>query len=178
MTEHVSPPQGFKPRNFTQVISLIVGAVLFVLGACGLLYPGFAGLHLGVVHCLIICVAGATLFYNGGWKDNGFYAFMCCFFFGAFFGLLGLIGFIFGSPGTPSIGFTEPDPNLFVLIKGIAEYGRLDHILNAFIGIILMGGAFDWQRRGGLTSYRTHRKQQIIKESEEKRKQRLRYAHR
>lgn len=154
MTEHISPPTGFKPRNFTQVISLIVGAALFVLGACGLLYPGFAGLHLGVFHSLIIAFAGGTLFYNGGWKDNSFYAFVCCLTFGVFFGLLGLLGFIFGKPGVPSIGFTEPDPNLFVLIKGIAEYGRLDHIMNAIVGIVLFGGALDWQRRMGLSGGR------------------------
>lgn len=149
--EHISPPTGFQPRNFTQVISLMVGAALFILGACGLLFPGFAGLHLGILHSLILAVAGGTLFYNGGWKDNSFYAFLCCFFFGAFFGLLGLIGFIFGKPGTPSIGHTSPDPNLFILIKGIAEYGRLDHIMNAIVGIILFGGALDWQRRIGLS---------------------------
>lgn len=177
-TQHSSPPTEFKSRNFTQVISLLVGGALFVLGACGLLFPSFAGLHLGILHSLIIVAAGATLFYNGGWKDNGFYAFLCCFFFGAFFGLLGLLGFIMGSPGTPSIGYTKPDAHLFVLIKGIAEYGRLDHILNAFIGIILMGGALDWQRRGGLTSYR--RKKKIIERRElaEKKRERLRYAHR
>lgn len=149
--ERVNPPEGFKQRNFTQVISLLVGAALFVLGACGLLFPGFAGLHLGILHSLILAIAGGTLFYNGGWKDNSFYAFACCFGFGAFFGLLGLVGFIFGEPGTPSIGYVAYDPNLFVLIKGIAEYGRLDHIMNAIVGIILFGGALDWQRRMGLS---------------------------
>lgn len=177
MNEHVAPPAGFKPRNFTQVISLFVGAALFILGACGLLYPAFAGLHLGVLHSLIISVAGATLFYHGGWKDNSFYAFISCFFFGSFFGLLGLIGFILGEPGVPSIGYIRADPHLFVLIKGVAEYGRLDHIMNALIGIILMGGALDWQRRGGLTSYRRQKKIVERKEKEEKKKERLRYAH-
>lgn len=167
MTEHeqIYPPEGFKKRNFTQVISLLVGAALFVLGACGLLFPGFAGLHLGVLHSLILCVVGATLFYNGGWKDNGFYAFACCFGFGAFFGLLGLVGFIFGKPGTPSIGFTAPDPNLFVLIKGIAEYGRLDHILNAIVGIILFGGALDWQRRMGLSGGQRYKETELEKQT-------------
>lgn len=175
--EHVSPPEGFKPKNFTQVISLIVGAGLFTLGAAGLLFPGFAGLHLSWLHSLLLATAGVTLFYNGGWKDNSYYAFLCCLFFGVFFGLLGLVGFIFGKAGVPSVGHQVQDPNLFVLVRGLMEYGRLDHIMNAIVGIILFGGALDWQRRMGLSGGKRLREAAHEEERRERRHYKLTPRH-
>ncbi len=175
--EHVTPPEGFKPKNFTQVISLIVGAGLFVMGASGLLYTGFAGLHLSWFHSLLLCIAGGVLFYNGGWKDNSYYAFLCCLIFGAFFGGLGLIGFILGTEGVPTIGHTARDPNLFVIKQGFLEYGRLDHILNAIVGIILMGGALDWQRRMGASGGKRLREKALKDAREEKRHYKLTPRH-
>ena len=170
MTEHVSPPEGFKPKNFTQVISLIVGGGLCVMGAAGLLFPAFAGLHLSWFHSLLLFIAGSILFYNGGWKDNSYYAFLCCFGFGAFFGALGLIGFILGVEGVPTIGHTVRDPNLFVIKEGFLEYGRLDHILNAIVGMVLMGGALDWQRRMGISGGKRLKEKAAVDQREKEKK--------
>lgn len=151
MTETIIPPEGFHKKNFTQVISLMVGFILCILGASGLLYPSFAGLHLSTAHSLITFIAGATLFYNGGWKDNGLNAFACCLGFGLFFFLLSIAGFTLGSPGVPTIGHIQADPNLLVIKEGFIEYGRFDHLLNFAIGFFLLLGALDWGRRMGKT---------------------------
>lgn len=147
MQETIHPPEGFRKKNFTQVISLIVGFMLCILGAAGLLYPSFAGLHLSVIHSLIIFTAGSTLLYNGGFKENSFYAFISCLSFGLFFLILAVAGMMLGVPGLPTIGYIQLDPNLLVVKEGLIEYGRFDHILNFVIGFFLLLGAIDWRRR-------------------------------
>ena len=146
-TEHVHPPEPGKPKNFTQVISLLVGAALFILGLCGLLFNAFAGLHLSELHSLIIAFSGIVLFYQGYWQDDTYAAFYCCLGFGLFFGLMSVIGFTFGQEGIPNVGFQRLDPYHLVIWKNHQELGKADHVLNAIISIILMGGALDWSRR-------------------------------
>lgn len=145
--EHVHPPEPGQPKNFTQVISLLVGAGLFILGLCGLLFNAFAGLHLSEVHSVIIAVSGVILFYNGYWKDDSYVAFYCCLSFGIFFGALAVFGFVLGSQGVPNVGFQKLDPFHWVIIENYQELGKADHVLNAVLSIVLMGGALDWSRR-------------------------------
>lgn len=142
---HLHPPEASPPKNTTQVISLVVGFILFILGLAGMLSSSFAGLHLSFPHSLIISITGALLFYNGQ-TDNSWNAFLCCLGFGLFFGTYSIVGFVLGEPGTPTIGYQRFDPYLVKIIPRIQEFGRADHVLNGVIALILLGGAMDWAR--------------------------------
>lgn len=153
------PGEG-NPKNSTQTISLIVGALLFIIGLSGILFPGFAGLHLSPIYSTIIAAAGGLLFYSG-WRNNSQYAFVCCLAFTIFFGLHAIAGWVLGTPGVPRIGFENPDPNWLAIIPNFHELGRNDHIMNTILSIVLMGGAIDWWRRNTLKGHRTEKIQEI-----------------
>lgn len=147
------PGEG-RPKNSTQTISLIVGGILFILGLCGILFEGFAGLHLSTLYSTIIAISGGMLFY-AGWRNNSQYAFLCCLGFTVFFGLHAFAGWVFGEPGVPQVGFDKPDPNWLRIIPGLHELGRSDHILNTVLTVVLAGGAVDWFRRNSEKGHRT-----------------------
>ena len=140
-----NPPRMGEKKNITQTISLLVSSALFVLGLCGLLFPAFMGLHMSLLHSLIIAAAGVTLFYNG-YKVNAVSAYITCLGFGVFFGLHALAGFLLGSPGVPTVGYSQADPSLLTIIPNLQELGLVDHILNSVLSVILLAGAYDWKR--------------------------------
>lgn len=139
------PGEG-QPKNFTQMISLVVGTLLFVLGLCGMLFSGFAGLHIGAPYAATISIAGGILFYNG-YKNNSYDAFVVCLIFTLFFGFHALAGWLLGRQGVPDVGNAIPDKHWLVIIPGMHELGTIDHILNTVIALVLAGGAIDWKRR-------------------------------
>jgi hypothetical protein len=135
-----------EPKHSTQVISLFVGALLFIVGLSGILFEGFAGLHLNSIYSTIIAVSGALLFYTG-YKNKSLDAFLSCLFFSIFYGLQAIAGWVFGKPGVPSIGLDNFDQNWITFIPNVHELGRNDHILNSILSLVLLGGAIDWWRR-------------------------------
>jgi hypothetical protein len=143
-TEHPHPPEPGKPKGRTQVISIIVGFLLVVLGLAGILYPAIAGLHFSMLSATIVAIAGAALLYNGGFRDESMNAFFSCWIAGLYFGILAIMGFALGEPGIPSLGFQNPDTSLFVAIPQVLELGRTDQVLYLILSVILMGGAVDW----------------------------------
>jgi hypothetical protein len=167
--ENLHAPGTGEEKHSTQIISLFVGAVLFILGLCGILFSGFAGLHLSAAYSTIIAVSGVILFYNG-YKNNSRDAFLSCLIFAIFFGIHALAGWVLGSPGVPRVGFDNPDPAWLTIIPNFHELGRNDHILNTILAFVLTGGAIDWFRRN---SEKGHRKEVFrdIKEDYRSRKQ-------
>ena len=147
-------------RHSTQIISFFVGVILFILGLCGILFSGFAGLHLSTPYSLIIAIAGALLFYCG-FKNKSRDAFICCLTFTIFFGLHAIAGWALGEPGVPQVGFDKPDPKWLQIIPNFHELGRNDHILNTVLSLVLLGGTIDWFRRN---TQKGHRKETISKE--------------
>lgn len=148
-----APGEGH-PKNFTQTISLIVGSLLFIVGLSGMLFSGFAGLHLNIVYSMIIAASGVILFYSG-YKNNSRDAFLSCFIFSLFYGLHAIAGWTLGKPGVPEVGFDSPDPYWISIIPNFHELGRNDHILNTILALVLMGGAIDWWRRHSQKGRRT-----------------------
>lgn len=147
MKNHVqlhSPGTG-RPKNSTQIISMYVGGALTILGLSGILFPAFAGLHLGPAYSFSIAASGVLLLYTG-YKNNSRDAFLTTFGFAIFYGLHAFAGWVFGSEGIPQVGYDRPDPALLKIIPGFHEVGRNDHILNTVLFLILAGGAFDWWR--------------------------------
>lgn len=144
---HPHPPLPGRKKNLTQTISLLVGIGLVILALCGFMFPAFAGLHLSAAFSFTALTVGILLFWNGYKSYRARDAFLTCLAFAIFFGCLSLFGFILGTPGTPTIGYTVPDPLLIQVIPGLIELGRNDHIFNAVLSLILFGGAIDWWRR-------------------------------
>lgn len=141
-------------RHSTQIISLFVGVILFVLGLSGILFSGFAGLHLSAPYSTIIAISGALLFYSG-YKNKSREAFICCLTFTVFFGLHAIAGWVLGEPGVPRVGFDKPDPKWLSIIPNIHELGRNDHIFNTVLSLVLLGGTIDWFRRNTEKGHRT-----------------------
>ena len=133
-------------KHSTQIISLIVGAILTILGLSGILFSGFAGLHMGPLHSLSILAAGVILFYNG-YMNNSRNAFLSCLGFTLFFAIHAIAGFVFGKPGTPTVGHPEAENYMLTIIPGFHELGKNDHILNTILAFVLLGGTIDWWRR-------------------------------
>lgn len=153
-TEQVYDP-GKGERHSTQIISFFVGVLLFIIGLSGILFEGFAGLHLSAPYSTIIAFSGAMLFYTG-FKNKAREAFICCLVFSIFYGLHAIAGWVMGEPGVPNVGFSKPDPLLIQIIPNLHELGRNDHILNSVLSVVLFGGAVDWFRRN---SQKGHRKE-------------------
>lgn len=154
-------------RHSTQVISLFVGALLFVLGLAGILSEGFAGFHLSAPYSSIIAFSGGMLFYTG-YKNKSREAFLSCLVFSIFYGLHAIAGWVLGEPGIPRVGFTRPDPAWLTIIPNVHELGRNDHILNSVLSVILMGGAIDWFRRNSEKGHRKDIFRDIKKDYSEK----------
>lgn len=133
-------------KHFTQIISLIVGILLIIIGLAGILFPSFAGLHLSGIYSSIIAISGGLLLYTG-YQNRSRDAFIFCLGFSIFYGLHALAGWIFGQPGVPRVGYDKLDPKWLIIIPKIHELGRNDHILNTILSLVLMGGAIDWWRR-------------------------------
>jgi hypothetical protein len=152
--DHIHSPGEGKPKRSTQVISLFVGAILFIIGLSGILYSGFAGLHLSAPYSTIIAAAGVILFYNG-YKNNSRDAFLSCLGFTVFFGLHAIAGWTLGKPGVPNVGYSTMDPKWIQIIPNFHELGRNDHILNTILALVLLGGTIDWWRRNTEKGHRT-----------------------
>ncbi len=146
MDSELHPAGPEEPKHSTQIISLFVGALLFIVGLSGILFDGFAGLHLSWIYGTIIAVSGALLLYTG-YNNKSLDAFLCCLLFSIFYGLQAIAGWIFGRPGVPTLGLDNFDQKWIKIIPGIHELGRNDHILNSILSLVLLGGAIDWWRR-------------------------------
>jgi hypothetical protein len=131
------------PKHSTQIISLFVGGILFLIGLSGLMLPEFAGLHLSFFYSLIVIFSGLSLLYSG-YLNNSRAAFLSCIAFSIFFGLHAIVGWVFGGPGIPTVGHEMPDSKWIRIIPNFYELGRNDHILNTILSLVLSFGAIDW----------------------------------
>lgn len=141
-----TPPTEGIFKSTTQVISIIIGILLFTIGLCGFLDSSFMGLHFSLTQSFIIFSAGILLSYFGYYSKKKA-AFLVCLYFGVYFGTLSFIGFTLGSAGTPTLGYQKLDQYLIRIIPHFYELAFLDHLLHGFISIILLIGAYDWKRK-------------------------------
>src|SRR5690348_7996698 len=63
--QDTKPVTHLAERTFAKVDAAILGIFLVFLGAGGMVYPGYAGLHLNMAHSLMLIVTGAISFYAG-----------------------------------------------------------------------------------------------------------------
>jgi hypothetical protein len=119
----------------------ILGVLFLIAGVGGFVMPGMAGFHLSIVHSIVHLVSGALSLYLGlKGSDAGARTF--CLIFGIVYGLLGVVGFLMGSPGSPSSGMPGPtDERLFKVLPGILELGTVDHMFHIVVGAIYVTSA-------------------------------------
>ncbi|HEX8354697.1 MAG TPA: hypothetical protein VF611_17450 [Pyrinomonadaceae bacterium] len=123
-----------------KTVCKIIGAVFVLAGIAGFVAPGLAGLHLSTAHNLIHLVSGAAALYFGLAASLSA-ARMFGIVFGVVYLLLGLAGFLLGSPGTPEMHGMAADSRLFKVIPGVLELGTSDHLFHVIGGIVFLGAA-------------------------------------
>lgn len=127
-----------------KTICKILGVVFLIVGLAGFAAPGLLGTHLSLLHNIIHIASGAIALYLG-FAGTLSAARMFCIVFGAVYLLLGVLGFALGAPAAPTVaGMTgmPSDPNLWKVIPGQLEFGRMDHIFHLLLGILFLIGGF------------------------------------
>lgn len=128
-------------KTFTQKVCLYLGVFLIIAGLGGVVVPGFLGMHLSLAHNIIHLASGALGIWSG-YAEDAKKSYVYCFSFGVLFGVLGLVGFVFGTPGFPSVGNLESEDYLLRIIPDVLEVGTVDHFFHLSLGAILLVSSF------------------------------------
>ena len=131
-------------RTPPQKVAITMGIAFLGIGFLGIILPGFLNMHLSSGHNLIHLSSGALALWCGYTKPNRAYNF--CLGFGAVYGLLGILGFLVGVPGYPSMGHMEADQNLVRVIPNFLEFGTMDHLVHLFISAFLIFTAYTFRK--------------------------------
>jgi hypothetical protein len=114
-----------------KTIATFLGVIFILVGLAGFAVHDLLGAHLSPAHNIIHLVSGAIALFLG-LKGSLSAARMFCLVFGAVYLLLGILGFALGSG----------DGNMFAIIPGTLELGRMDHIIHVVLGLIFLIGGF------------------------------------
>lgn len=118
-----------------KTIATVIGVAFLLVGIVGFVAPGLGGFHLSPAHNVIHLVSGALSLYFG-LRGTLAAARLFCLVFGVVYGLLGVVGFLLGRPGTPSMAGMPPDDHLFTVIPGALVLGTSDHVFHIVLGIV------------------------------------------
>lgn len=124
-----------------KTIATILGAVFILVGIAGFVMPGLLGTHLSLAHNLVHIISGAIALYFGlAGTLSG--ARLFCLVFGAVYLLLGICGYLVGSPAAPTMaGMGGVDSHMFKVLPGTLELGTMDHVVHILLGLVfLIGG--------------------------------------
>lgn len=124
-----------------RTVCKILGVVFLLVGLCGFVAPGLMGTHLSTLHNIVHLASGAVALYLG-FSGSLSACRLFCLAFGAVYLLLAILGFALGTSGTTAMAGMSPDPNLWKLIPGQLEFGRMDHIIHVLLGVIFLIGGF------------------------------------
>ena len=131
-------------KTAVQKVTLTLGAALIITGFAGAILPGAFGMHLSMTHNFVHIVSGAIALWFGSFSSSR--AFNYCLIFGAFYAVVGIMGFLIGIPGYPTVGNMEADQNLVRVIPNILEIGTMDHIVHFIIGTFLLFTAYTFRK--------------------------------
>ncbi|MGE3611285.1 MAG: hypothetical protein AB7I27_16955 [Bacteriovoracaceae bacterium] len=134
-----------KKKIYIQTLSILLGCFMIIIGLAGILNPGFAGLHLSLMHSLMLCATGVLSIWSGEIKDTH-RSYYICMGLGFWFSIHAVAGYIVGSPGIPTVGYDSPDSMLIKIAPGFLELGRVDHILHSLLAIFFFSGAYSWAK--------------------------------
>lgn len=132
-------------KTFAQEFSVFIGTALVVVGFIGFVVDNLMGMHLSSPHNFIHLIGGALLVWFGFKSERQ--AKKCALIFGAFYAVLGVLGFIVGTPGMPNVGHLVRDDSLWMVSPEHLELGSRDHVIHLVIAAALIGGALIKFRR-------------------------------
>lgn len=126
-----------------KTICTILGIVFILVGIMGFIVPDLLGTHLSLAHNLVHIISGAVALYFGlAGSLSG--ARLFCLVFGAVYLLLAVLGFLLGGAGPHTMADMTGanDANLWKVIAGQLELGRMDHIVHVLLGVVFLIGGF------------------------------------
>ncbi|WP_413576427.1 hypothetical protein ACLVWU_00125 [Bdellovibrio sp. HCB290] len=136
----------FERKTFAQETSVIVGLCLIVMGFVGFVMDNFLGAHLSYSHNIIHLITGSALVWFGFKQEV--HAKKCALIVGSFFAVIGILGYVVGTPGIPTVGRTERDDFLWIVSPERLEMGTRDHNIHLLAAALLLGAAlFKFRRR-------------------------------
>ena len=113
-----------------KTIAKLLGVVFILVGLCGFIMPNLLGAHLNLPHNLVHIISGALALYFG-FAGSLSGARLFCIVFGIVYGLLGVVGFLLGSP-----------PDRMFDVAGMLHLGTMDHIIHILLGVLFLIGGF------------------------------------
>lgn len=122
-----------------KTICKILGVVFVLVGIAGFVSPHLLGTHLTLAHNLVHIISGAIALYFG-FAGSASGARTFCLVFGVVYLLLGVVGFVMGAPGTPTMAGMGADPRLWKVLPGTLELGQMDHIVHILLGVVFLAG--------------------------------------
>lgn len=122
-----------------KTVCKILGVVFIIVGIAGFVKPDLLGTHLSLVHNLIHIASGAVALYLG-FAGSAKAAKTFCLVFGVVYLLLGVVGFLLGQPGTPTMEGMAADTKLWKVLPGTLELGQMDHIVHILLGVVFLAG--------------------------------------
>ena len=124
-----------------RTVATLLGIGFLLIGVIGFFMPAFLGMHLSITHDIVHLATGAVSLLIG-LKGSLSAAKTFCLVFGVIYALLGVGGFVFGSPGEASGVPGGGGPYMWHVIPGALELGMPDHIVHIALGLIyIIGGA-------------------------------------
>lgn len=123
-----------------KTVCKILGVVFLIVGVAGFVAPGMLGTHLSLAHNLVHVISGAVALYFG-FAGSASGARTFCLVFGVVYLLLGIVGFVMGTPGASEMaGMTHQDSRLWKVLPGTLELGQMDHIVHVLLGVVFLAG--------------------------------------
>ncbi|QDK36124.1 DUF4383 domain-containing protein [Bdellovibrio sp. NC01] len=126
-------------RSYAREVSVVFGITFLVVGLLGFVIPYFLNGHWSYLHNVIFLVAGAMAVWFGVRSELAARRF--AYIAGAFFTIMGLLGYIGGVPGEATIANPVRDDFMWNFIPGVLELGSADHSIHLIAGVILLIGA-------------------------------------
>jgi len=138
------PTAHLAERTVALTAASLLGVALIFLGFGGMVYPAYLGMHLNLVHSVLLLATGIASMLIGmtGTVSS---ASMFCIVAGGFYLALALLGVAFGVPGEhtlPTVHHHGLDDQLLRLVPGYLEFASRDHVLHGVLGAAYLLSAF------------------------------------
>ncbi|KYG65840.1 hypothetical protein AZI86_01840 [Bdellovibrio bacteriovorus] len=135
----------FDRVSYAREATYALGAIFITIGLVGFVVDNLLAAHLSYAHNWIHLISGIvaiTCAYLGRAAAQRF-----ALGFGAFYGLLGILGFVLGTSAEATVGHTGRDASLWILSPGVLELGTSDHLLHIGFAAILLASALVHRQR-------------------------------
>jgi hypothetical protein len=127
-------------RVLSQKVCIALGIFFVFVGLTGIVTPGLLGMHLSFIHNSIHLASGALAIWTG-YSDNTKRSYAVCVSLGLLYSVIGVLGFVMGSPGYPNVGYAQMDQYLLRIVPNAFEIGTSDHLIHMLIGVTFLIGA-------------------------------------